>query len=453
MKSFATVFLVSFALFYASASAWNFPTWNGRAADQIPPHWNIDGIFYDNIANNLSAGRGFVVDFEDSQWRQKYQLDSQSLDAEALYEWVFQFEGVGPTAMRSPGYPFVLSWIYRTFGWRLDTARLLGMVMSCLGLAMIVSWSYEKWGLIVSCIAAITLMVDYSVMQTSGMIASEPLAILAFSIAFTRLAALIEKPSVPRSLILGLAFAGLFLTRGNWNLGLLLVLFCFPLLAMAKVRDRIEPIKIQHIAIVLFTALLVALPWWIRNCQVTGQFQPFGTAGASGLVAAYCDESLADYGNWKSAVFHRNQKSVFREIDLSKVPLAKREYLVGRSSTTIATKWAIANWYQLPKLAIFRYLSHWGLFNSAVPTPFQIANAVWLIFGLAGCLFLSGRQKKLLAFVLLIDAIIVMLTWAHLGRYGIPVRSLLHIGCALTIVRFWQYLIFDRQAALEAIRK
>ena len=203
--------------------------------------------------------------------------------------------------------------------------------------------------------------------------------------------------------------------------------------------------RVSHVAIVLVTALCVGAPWWIRNCLATGHFQPFGTAGASGLVAAYCDESLADYGNWKSSVFHRNQWDVFnRGIDLDEMPLAQREYLVGQASQAKAFAWAVTNWYRLPQLAAYRYLSHWGIFNRSVPTPLQLLNVVWLMFGLIGCLFLSGGKRGVLVFVLLLDALIVMLTWAHLGRYGIPVRPILHVGCAILVVRFWRYVLFER---------
>ena len=438
------VFFAAWAIFFLIALVWNSAS--RESFKDLPAHWNIDGIFYDNIALNLSQGRGFVVDFEQTDWRQAYEAANEATGPSELYKWVLQFEGSGPTTMRSPGYPYVVSILYRIFGWRLDVVRYAGMVLASLGLALIVTWCFRKFGGLVALVAALTTMIDYSVMQTSGMVASEPLAVFAFALAFVVLAAFVENPSNGRAIFCGLTFAGLFLTRGNWNLGLMLVVAITALLAVPKIRERLLPIVPRHIAIALLTAICLATPWWIRNCLTVQHFQPFGSAGASGICAAYCDESLAEYGNWKGAAFHRNQNAVFKEIDFASTPLAQREYLVGRSSMSKATQWASANWHSLPKLAIYRYLSHWGLFNAAVPKPLQYVNAVWVMFGLVGCLLLSARQRNLLAFVLILDALIVMLTWAHLGRYGIPIRPLLHVGCALTIVRFWQYVLAERNA-------
>ena len=443
MKNPAAIFLVTVAAFFCAGVSWT--SLSTKSFDQLPPAWNIDGVFYDNIALNLAEGNGFVVDFENEKWRHAYQRANSESGVES-YKWVFQFEGSGPTTMRSPGYPYFLSLVYKVLGWRYEIARYIGILCASIGLATMIAWCFTRWGYLVAGLATLTILVDYSIMQSSGMIASESLAVMTFAFAFVALSALLDRPNFLTAFFAGVAFAVLFLTRGNWNLGLLLVVAMTVLLFIPRIRKLIEPLNARHIAIVLITAIVVGMPWWIRNCQATGHFQPFGTAGSSGLVAAYCDESLADYGNWKAAAFRRNQRSVFKNIDLETTPLAHREYLVGQSSTAKAMEWAIANWVSLPKLAVFRYLSHWGLFNRAVPTPFQILNAIWLIFGLIGCLGLSGEYRKLIAFVLLLDALIVMLTWPHLGRYGIPVRPILHIGCAIFIFRFWRYVLFERKA-------
>lgn len=437
------IFLVLLGIFLVAGLAWI--SIGGQPLDRPPDHQNVDGIFYDNIGFHLAGGDGFVVDFRNPKWRDLYETEFIKSGHDELYQWVMQFQGRGPTTMRSPGYPLALSLLYRSCGWRFDVARYFGLLCVSMGLAAIVTWCCLRWGYLVALLATMTILVDYSIMQTPAAIASETLAILAFALTFVALSALLHRPTMWRAVFTGITFAMLFLTRGNWNLGLLLLLAATLLLVMPAIRQRLKPLAGTHIAVVLLTAICLGAPWWIRNCLVTGHFQPFGTAGSSGLVAAYCDESLADYGNWKSAVFHRNQWEVFSQgIDLDAMPLAQREYLVGQASQSKAFAWAWKNWYRLPELAVYRYLSHWGLFNRSVPTFLQTANVVWLIFGLIGCLFLSGDARKVLTFVILLDALIVMLTWAHLGRYGIPVRPLLHIGCAILIVRFWQYVLFER---------
>ena len=63
----------------------------------------------------------------------------------------------------------------------------------------------------------------------------------------------------------------------------------------------------------------------------------------------------------------------------------------------------------------------------------QIANIWLIVVGLAGCFFATGKSRAVFIVVLLIDTLLVMLTWEHLGRYAIPIRPIVHIGYGLAI--------------------
>jgi len=173
---------------------------------------------------------------------------------------------------------------------------------------------------------------------------------------------------------------------------------------------------------------MIATPWWIRNCNLTGHFTPFGSAGTCGLVAAWCDDSLNDHGHWQQKVFN----DLVREVvdDMEGNELVPREVEMARRSSRTAID-------RIPELMFWRSLSHWGFFNPSVPPIFHWLNVAMMVSGFTGCLLLTGRLKVLFTVVLLVDLAIVMLTWEHLGRYAIPIRPLIHLGLALVICRFW----------------
>ena len=416
---------LGFAIFFFIAtSLW---AWiSHKDIGEAPPPWNIDGIFYDNLGFNIHHGDGMTADFRAQPWRQTYE----ELNQERRYQWVMTIEGSGPTTMRSPGYPAFLASHYNLFGWRWDAARIGGLLIASLGLSLVMTWCWFGFGPTAAVIAAATLVADYSVMQSASMIASEPLALFFLMVFLVILLRAYESPSLVNWGIAGVVFGLMMLTRGNWNLWFLLMITASILFLSPSVRNVLSPVGLKHVLVFLLVSASVALPWWIRNCQMTGQFQPFGTAGANGLVGAYCDASLNDFGNWQNQMYQQNQLEVRSIANTSGITLAEREYLTGKSSTKKAFTWVGGNWHQLPKLGLYRLLSHWGLTNPTVPLVAQIGNITLVLLGLLGCFSLRGRARHVVIFILLVDTMGVMLTWAHVGRYAIPLRPLVHVGLA-----------------------
>ena len=423
--AFATMFFLSITCTLSRS---------GEFADPPAP-WNVDGIFYDNIAFNINHEEGFAVDLFAQPWREAY-LPSEPPDGghvDSNYAWLGPVKGTGPTALRSPAYPYALSLIYRTFGHRYDVARIFGCIFVSLGLAVLLTFSASRWGYLSALIAATTLPIDYSIMLAAGTLATESLAILIFAITFLLVVNAYERSSVLLWAIAGFSFAALMLTRGIWSLGYLILIVSLVAFWIPPIRSRLGLFQQKHLVAFLAVATIVAMPWWIRNCQTTGHFTPFGTAGSCGFVAAYCDESLADHGQWQTDVFNRNQDEVNKTVDLDTIKLADLEYITGQESMRKTKAWCLANWTQIPQLMWYRGLSHWGFFNPTVARPVQIANIWLIVVGLAGCFFATGKSRAVFIVVLLIDTLLVMLTWEHLGRYAIPIRPIVHIGYGLAI--------------------
>lgn len=428
-------FVLIFAFMMLATNAWTLN--RGSAFDSPPAPWNIDGVFYDNIAVQLNQGAGFSVDFHTPAWRSAYQDANQTRPFVQKYKWVMQYQGTGATTMRSPGYPYVLAGVYRLFGHRFDAARVFGCLLVSLALSLLANWILRRWGVVACFVFCCTVVLDYSVMKSAGTIASEALAILLLACVFLSAVYAVERTSHVRWFFCGSLFALLLLTRGNWNLGLLIFLPLSMLILIPPVGKRILPIRFRHAVTFFIAVLIVATPWWIRNCSLTGRATPFGSAGTCGLAAAWCDESLDDHGHWQPQVFRDLQRAVIEDLKGSGNELVPREMEISRRSSRTAITWCKRHFNRIPELMFWRSMSHWGFFNPAVPQLLHWLNVAIVVFGFTGCLLLTGRLKGLFTVVLLVDLAIVMLTWEHLGRYAIPIRPLIHLGLALVICRFW----------------
>ena len=426
-----------FALFFSfmmlASIAWTLNS--GIPLDSPPAPANRDGVFYDNIAVQLNQDAGFSVDFQMPAWRSAYDDANTTPPFAQQYDWVMQYQGTGATMLRSPGYPVVLAGVYRLFGYRLDAARICGCLLVSLALSMLASWIAQRWGVVAAVVFCGTVVLDYSVMQSAGTIGTESLAIFLLACAFLSAAGAVEKPSYGRWFFCGSLFALLLLTRGNWNLGLLIFLPLSVLTLTSSIGKRILPFKFRHAVAFFFAVLIIAMPWWIRNCSLTGHLTPFGSAGTCGLSAAWCDESLNDHGHWQQNIFNDLVLEVID--DLEGDELVPREVEMARRSSQTAIAWCKNHWNRIPELMFWRSLSHWGFFNPAVPWILHWLNVATVVSGFAGCLLLTGRLRGLFTVVLLVDLAIVMLTWEHLGRYAIPIRPMIHLGLALVICRFW----------------
>jgi len=405
----ALVCFIAFTAMLCVSMAWTLS--RGSAVAAPPAPWNVDGVFYDNIAFNLNEGNGFAVDLKIQPWRGVYREAGNSLFGFGEYDWLMPLKGAGPTALRSPGYVFTIAAIYRVFGKRYVVGRYFGCAFVSLGIALLLTFCATRWGYLPAVIAAVTLSADFSVMQSAGTLASESLAILVLAITFLLAVRAWETP-----------------THGRW------------FLVGVGLRKRVSSRKWSHFAVFLVTAIVFAMPWWVRNCAVTEHFTPFGTAGSCGFVGAYCDESLANHGQWQSALFEDNQREVQATVDMDSVSLAHLEYLTGQASLQKTKQWCTANWSQIPKLMAYRALSHWGFFNPAVPKSFAVANLCLVLIGFLGCFYFTDKLRALFVFVLLLDIFLVMLTWEHLGRYAIPIRPVVHIGCGLAIASILEFV-------------
>ena len=214
-----------------------------------------------------------------------------------------------------------------------------------LGLTYLLCTLYQFHGRATALLAAFTLALDFSVLRTAGQLMTEALSITGTAILFAvcakmffhRTESAFDRQNVWRWLILGIGIGVLTLIRTNvigWTC-LWIALAASGCLVMMIRRKDWKPVATCTGFLVL-GVVIVASPWWIRNCYVTGQFEPFGTAANVGAAGYYSDYNFANNDEWDLDAVHQAQAAALANHNVSQLNLAEQEYLIGIESKKLA---------------------------------------------------------------------------------------------------------------------
>ncbi|MGN6133079.1 MAG: hypothetical protein ACTHOU_01220, partial [Aureliella sp.] len=169
-------------------------------------------------------------------------------------------------------------------------------------------------------------------------------------------------------------------------------------------------------------AVLVCLPWWVRNCLVLEAWMPLGTQGATTLVGGYSDEALAHGGQWQYAPELRLRQRVSGEqVSDHGGPLVHPDVRLARAASDQVRAWVHAHWRDLPMLAWYRLSSEWA--------PYSGRSLLWKLAALLGLIYLAVRLPPAAAFiggVLLINTLMVMGLYSLGGRFLVPTYGMLY---------------------------
>ena len=156
------------------------------------------------------------------------------------------------------------------------------------------------------------------------------------------------------------------------------------------------------------------------------------------MTGGYSDAAVENRGNWDVEQVRMMQRQTVAKHDISEMTLAQQEYLMGQESSRMAYAWIGENLNQLPKLFAGRVLNHLGILHPDLPLPVKVLNVLILFGALIGVLLDRRQLGYWIAFFLFLSVATTMLTWSNHGRYLLPVRPILHCGCAIGTVRLWQ---------------
>ena len=232
------------------------------AAETMP---TIDAADYERHAMSLSEGRGYP---------------ESTLAA-----------GGGPSALRPPAYPYLLAGVYALTGGELVWTRILQAFLGTLTAGLIGLVARLIWGRRAA-LAALAVAALYPPLVLLGTaLLSENLYLPLMLGALAAVLAARDSPHRYRWALLAGVLAGLsILTRQNGALLLLPLL-----LAVAAAGGGWRSRRALGPALALLAAaVVVVLPWTIRNAVVLERFVPVATQSGVLLSGTYNDDARGD---------------------------------------------------------------------------------------------------------------------------------------------------------------
>ena len=267
-----------------------------------------DARAYDNIARAVAAGEG----------------------------WGYARADGRETAFRPPGYCVLLAGAYKVAGVergserdRVVAARVLGIVVSTLIVALIGVVAAQLWGRRVALLAMAGGAVYLPLILVGASVMSEPL--FALTLLGALAAALQHRRSTHRwrwALLAGFLGGLTILTRAN-----ALVLLLPLALAVWTVRPRWSINALGVPAGLVVVALVTVAPWPIRNAIVFDRFIPVSTQFGSALAGTYNDQARLDKENpasWRSMRHLPEYRGFYAR--LSQTPEPEAEDILRRNS-------------------------------------------------------------------------------------------------------------------------
>jgi len=231
-------------------------------------------------------------------------------------------------------------------------------------------------------------------------------------------------------------------------------------LAAAKLQSPARILK--STAIILGLAMLVQMPWWIRNVAVSGQFLPLGTQGgfnlpdeygqyALGVGTQWTGKGIRDawippseasrpipippgfsqesfYQLWPFTVnYDPNDHRLAALIYASVCTSLSSEIAVSSAGQHAAVDWIRANSSKLPGLMAAKAIT-----LTMGRRRFLLIGALLLLLA-----YIRMRQKRriMVCLVALIACYVGAVTLTHviIGRFLLPVLPSLYVGMALGI--------------------
>jgi len=231
-----------------------------------------DAFEYDYYAHSIAAGDGYP---ESGYLRQG-----------------------GPTAIRGPGYPYLLGGVYAASGDSRTAGRLAGAALGVLAVFFVYLIGRRIWGRRVGLIAGALAAVFPPLVLLSRELWSETLFIplelgaVLCALEFRRSGGLLRWAAAAGALC-GLAL----LTRNTASP----LLVCIPL-GMLVAPIRLTLASLRAPLLVLGVAALVVVPWTVRNLAEFGSFVPVTTSAGITAAGVYNPASFGSgtHGAWRT---------------------------------------------------------------------------------------------------------------------------------------------------------
>ncbi len=385
-----------------------------------PPDYSAMESDYDDIAQNMLAGKGFSID-------ESYGLDLRSNPE--------QRPRMVPTAARTPLYPAFLATIYKVFGRRIRLVYIIQTLIDLLSASMLYFLALkitEDVRIALMSMAFYALYMPF--MEQVGVLLNETvfgfLVLLFAVVAFYA----IERFSLSGFLLAGIVMGLTTLCRPTT--------FLFPaffiLMTLIVGRTQLRRASINSLAFLILSLVLI-MPWVIRNYLVLDYFGLVGTIGGEQIFAANYD--FSDHG-----------------VPWPMVPLDLREKLIGKTPverdkvlTREGLKLIIEHPIRFIKNVLFRTSTFWTSIGMGKPGPFYyssnragnevcvfvaVLNPLLILASFVAFLRFRGRwvSRSLVPLMLLGYFYVIHLPTFAFIRYSMPVIPFLMMFAAVGMV-------------------
>lgn len=251
-----------------------------RAHAGPPVLWAILGLALVLRVGALLLTRDYVP-FGDAA---DYDLHGVGLAVFGTYPPSTFAEVGSPAALRPPGYPYLLGALYDVTGLRYVAARGVGVLLGVATVALTWSVARRLWDARVAAWAAGVAAVVPALVWLPAALLAETLFTPLVLAAVLCLLVHRDRPARRWVAAAGALVALAALTRSN---GIVLLL---PVLLGAWVARR----RAADAGIALLCAVVVLVPWTVRNASALGSFSPLGTQSGFTMAGAWNAEAAKD---------------------------------------------------------------------------------------------------------------------------------------------------------------
>ncbi len=394
-----------------------------------PPVPGSDSNEYDSYAWNLAQGHGYSGISPDVK-----KPDGQLLEH--------------PTAYRSPGTSVLWAGLYWFFGHRYGVVRFFHCVLDTLTILLIFQIGRKCFSNTVALLAAAIYAAWPTALLYSSQLVSEPLFTFLFCCFILISLQFAERASWPRSIAAGVLLGLAMLTRGN---AVLMVVLLIPW-SIWQFR-RTPRLVVRSLAISL-VALVMLVPWTIRNYEIFHSFIPFQTGGGDVLLGSYNRVIASNPLYYGYYVWPDSELPEFRE----QITAPNNEVIRDHVETQLAIQWARNHpetWCYLVESRFRRSLT--PFLQQKSPMLYRVGTLVsWgpilILFGLgffpSAIYFIRTNNPGWLLHLGVFHFVLISIIFFGFSRYRFPVEGLCIILACATLV--WIYEHISRRKWLRA---
>lgn len=404
----------------------------------LTPWVNHEQLLHDNLSSSLLNNQGFELDFNNNDWVQKYSQKN----AQGKFDWIFSVDATGDTTAYFPAIPALNAIFTKLFSIESGALYCLTSFLLALAVALLVDGMRRWFGWPAALITIVTVLCDISLQGAPLLPSGEGLFAAFTLLAFVTLIQSVNAQPDSRATVWKLPIAGALLgatTLFSASSSVWLVFMLTAWVGYVVIQlIRRQPLERTFEAFALFSIgiLVVAAPWWIRNCKTTGQFKPLGNSIQMNMVGAYSDSAILGSGNLDPTFVFSHREKVMMTLNSSDMPLAKKESVVAESSVAKARQWASENSAKIFQLTLQKIANHFSLLGQSSPLIAPL-NSILIIGAMIGIFACWPRFGMYVLALLVASTVVTALTWSDHGRLLIPLRPLLHACFAIGIVRMF----------------